>query len=51
MNKKLKLHIWMQWGVFAIIGLLGIGYVAVAYLGDAPKVVVEGNYIEATQPA
>ncbi len=55
MNNKLKLHIWLQWGAVALVGLFAIGYVAVAYYGNAPKVVVEGNYIEAqpveaTQP-
>ncbi len=38
------------WFVVALLGVLAIGGLVSAYVGDAPKVVVEGNYIESANP-
>ena len=49
MDKK-SIHVWLQWGALCLVGMLAVGFGAYAYYGSAPKVIVEGNYIEAVQP-
>ena len=50
-KKKNTLKLLSYKIVIGAIGVLAIGAVALAYIGNAPKVVVEGDYIEAVSPA
>lgn len=49
MSKKVKKNNLGLWAVIAIIGVIGLGLGVNAYMGEAPRVVVEGDYIEASQ--
>lgn len=45
--KKLKIQSVIGFALFGLALLFSAGWTAVAYYGDAPQVVVEGDYIEA----
>lgn len=52
MKQNLKKYkILSLWGVIAVLGVLALVGATYAYYGGSPKVVVEGDYIEAEQPA
>lgn len=48
MKNLLKVKSLSLWLVIGLLGVMAIGGVVVAYSGSAPKVVVEGDYIEAS---
>lgn len=49
--EKIKIQLLSNKLIYILIGVLAVGVIGVkAYSGGAPRVVVEGNYIEASQP-
>lgn len=51
---KLKVQLWVTRALLVVTGVVSVSYVALAYSNfssSGPKVVVEGNYIEAGTPA
>jgi len=46
---KTKIKLWLSLATLVLVVLVGFGFQVYAYYGDGPKVVVEGDYIEAPQ--